>query len=476
MAQVKSQKNKIMPFFKYLTFIMVVLTMVTLGLFKFIDILPGEYFLILGIILGMIVFFIARLVLTRRGVKKRMLGTVLSILYVAILMLGIVYELNTIDFLKKLGFNNYKTENYSVLVLANGNYKSIRDLEGKKLGCMDLGTDGYKMAEDKLKKKVSVEFVNYDDVERLKNKFVERENDGLLIENSMLDMIQEDDEEFASKYKVIYDLAIDIETKDISKNVDIIKEPFSVYISGIDTYGKISSVSRSDVNMVISVNPKTHKVLITSIPRDYYVELAGKKEKDKLTHAGIYGADMSAQTIEKLLDIKINYYIKVNFSSLIDIVEALDGVNVYSKYDFISRDGFKYKSGYNSLRGDAALSFVRERKAFGGGDRVRIENQAAMAHALIDRVLSPSILVKYNTLLKTLGNSFVTNFNMEAVTDFIKMQIDERYKWEIEDISLNGSDSYEYTYSYKGAKSYVMMPDMETVDKAKEKLKEILNK
>ena len=290
----------------------------------------------------------------------------------------------------------------------------------------------------------------------------------------MLAMINESDEDFNDEYRIIYDFSIDVKTEDITKEVDITEDPFSIYISGIDTYGRVSSVSRSDVNMIITVNPKTHKILITSIPRDYYVTLAGKNAKDKLTHAGIYGIETSVATLEDLLDIPINYYVKVNFTSLIDIVDALGGVNVYSKYSFTSKDGYYYNQGYNNVDGKKALSFVRERKAFSEGDRTRVENQAAMIEALINKAISPSIIMNYTSLLNALNDSFITNLDTNSITEFIKMQIDKMPSWEIENISLNGTDGSDYTYSYGGTKLYVMYPDNETVINAQNKINALL--
>ena len=171
-------------------------------------------------------------------------------------------------------------------------------------------------------------------------------------------------------------MSIKTKSKSIAKKVKVTKESFNIFISGIDTYGKISSVSRSDVNMVVTVNPKTKQILMTSIPRDYYVTLHGVKGyKDKLTHASLLGIENSVMTVEDLLDIDINYYIKVNFSSVINVVDSLGGVDVYSEYDFTSIDGYHYSKGYNKVNGEEALSFVRERKAFASGDNQRIKKQ-----------------------------------------------------------------------------------------------------
>lgn len=470
----KKKKGKIMPFFKFLAIAMALITIITLCLFKFIDILPGEYFIVLCILLILIDVGLSLLILTRKGVKRRAVGSVLSIIYIFFLILAIIYELNTIGFLKKIGFTDYKTENYSVLVLKDSDYEEIEDLDGESIGSLEFNTDGLEKAKEKIEKEITPEFITTDNITTLKDDFLAEEYAGMLIEDSMLSMVNESDGEFSESYRVIYEFSVDVETENIAEEVNITEESFNIFISGIDTYGSISSVARSDVNMVITVNPNTHKILITSIPRDYYVTLAGKNAKDKLTHAGIYGIETSVGTIENLLDIKINYYIKVNFTSLLDIVEALGGVNVYSEYSFTSKDGYYYQKGYNNVDGKKALSFVRERGAFTEGDRVRVKNQAAMIEALINKAISPSIIVKYTSLLNALDGSFVTNIPTKDITDFIKNQIDEMPEWEFENISLDGSNGYDYTYSYGGTKLYVMIPDNETVINATNKINEVL--
>ena len=470
----KKKKGRIMPFFKFLAIAMALITIITLCLFKFIDILPGEYFIVLCILLVLIDIGFSLLILTRQGVKRRAVGSVLSIIYIIFLILAIIYELNTIGFLKKIGFTDYKTENYSVLVLKDSDYEKIEDLDGESIGSLEFNTDGLEKAKEKIEKEITPEFITTDNITTLKDDFLAEEYAGMLIEDSMLSMVNESDGEFSESYRVIYEFSVDVETENIAEEVNITEESFNIFISGIDTYGSISSVARSDVNMVITVNPNTHKILITSIPRDYYVTLAGKNAKDKLTHAGIYGIETSVGTIENLLDIKINYYIKVNFTSLLDIVEALGGVNVYSEYSFTSKDGYYYQKGYNNVDGKKALSFVRERGAFTEGDRVRVKNQAAMIEALINKAISPSIIVKYTSLLNALDGSFVTNIPTKDITDFIKKQIDEMPEWEFENISLDGSNGYDYTYSYGGTKLYVMIPDNETVINATNKINEVL--
>ena len=228
----------------------------------------------------------------------------------------------------------------------------------------------------------------------------------------------------------------------------------------MDEYGSISSISRSDVNIVVTVNPKTRQILLTSIPRDYYVQLHNTTGyKDKLTHAGLYGIESSVNTIEDLLDTEINYYIKVNFTSLVKIIDGMGGVEVYSEYDFTSRDNFHYSKGYNKVNGEEALSFARERKAFSAGDNQRGKNQQALLEAMIRKCTNTSIIYKYNSLLNSINGSFMTNMSSKRITSLVKMQLSDMKPWTITSNNLTGSDGSAYTYSYSTQKLYVMLPN-----------------
>ena len=195
-----------------------------------------------------------------------------------------------------------------------------------------------------------------------------------------------------------------------------------------------------------------------------------------LTHAGIYGIDESINTLEDLFDTKINYYVKVNFTSLVDIVDALDGITVNSPYSFVSQDGYSYKKGDNILDGKKALSFARERKSFKEGDRTRGENQQRVLTALINKAMSPKIITNYTNLLTSLKGKFVTNISDEDITKLIKMQLKNNSSWTIKSISVNGTDAMDYVYSYNKTKLYVMKPDYETVNNAKEQIKKVQDK
>jgi LCP family protein required for cell wall assembly len=473
----QKKRNSRMQFFRYLAISLVIVSIICLGLIYFINVLPLEYFGVCVVLFVIIDAIMIRLLLGK-GWKKRMFGTLLSILLLIGIILGIVYELNTIGFMNNFGSKNYKTQNYSVVVLNSSKYNKIKDIKNEDVGILSVeDTEGLADAVAHLNKKVSVTYKEKDDVGDLETSLLNGDLSVILLEDTYLEIAKEENEEFSNNTKVIYQFPIDIATEDVAKNVDITEKSFNIFIAGIDTYGKISSVSRSDVNMVVTVNPKTHKILLTSIPRDYYVYLHGiTSYKDKLTHAGIHGIDMSVKTVEDLLDCDINYYFKVNFTSLIDIVDAIGGIEVNSSYTFSTYDNkYTFNKGVNKLDGEKALYFVRERKAFSGGDRTRNQNQQLVLTAIINKVMSKTLITKYNSILKSVDGSFVTNLDDDSITKFIKKQIKTNDSWTIESINLNGTDSYNYTYSYKTAKSYVMEPDIDSVNEAIAKINEVMN-
>lgn len=469
----KKNKSK-MSFMKYLSIFLLIVSVLILVLVYFINVLPIDYFIVLLVLVLLIDLVVIKLLLCK-GIIRNVIGVLLSIILIIFMVFGITYELNTIDFLKQLGFNTYKEENFNILVLNDSEYNSLKDLNSKIIGHLD---NNYHVGLDKTIKKIEKE-INFDskilvDINELVDSLINGEVDAIILEDAQISMLKEDNNNLFDKFKILEIFNIETEIKNEKENIDVINDLYNILITGVDTYGNITKVSRSDVNMVISVNPNNNKILLTSIPRDYYVYLSNFSSYDKLTHAGIYGIETSIMAIEDLLDINIDYYIKVNFTTLIDIVDLLDGIQVTSKYEFTSIDGYHYNKGINYLNGEEALSFARERKAFSEGDRIRIENQQLVLKAIINKLLSSKIITNYNDLLKALNNKFLTNMKDEELTKLIKWQIDGMYNWDILNISLNGTDSYQYTYSYQKQLLYVMLPDEESVNTAKEKINSIM--
>ena len=418
----------------------------------------GYFFIVVGILF--VIDFLCCLFMLKSRIKK--ITSFFSIIIMIILLFLTFYITKTTGFLSNLDLD-YKTYNYSVVTLKDGSYMNLKELSNETLGYYDDGTQESSKALKKVKGKINLETNGYNDTHALASSLLDGEVEAILLEDSHLEILNEslvtNDEAFQELVKHVYQFSIQTKTSDISRDINVTTEPFNIYVSGIDTYGEISSVSRSDVNMVVTVNPDTRQILLTSIPRDYYVSLHGKSGyKDKLTHAGLYGTDMSIQTIEDLLDIKINYYMKVNFSSVIQIVEAIGGVNVYSDYDFTSIDGYHYDHGYNEVNGEEALSFARERKAFATGDRQRVKNQQALLQAVFAKCMNASIITKYSKLLDSFEQSFVTNMKMSRMTSLVKLQLSKNLSWNMVVNSLNGSDDRNYTYSAPSQKVYVMSP------------------
>lgn len=470
----KNNKNKSNGFRKYLAISLGVISIIVLWLVYFINVLPMEYFIVLCFLLLIIDVIVISLLLSF-GTIKNILGGFFSLLLIVTMIVGINYELNTLDFFKQFGFNEYKTENYGIYVLKNSNYENIVDLENKSIGHLDLKKNaGLNKMVDKITKKIEFKSKAYDDIYSMVSDLIGEKIEGIILEEAQVEILKEENYNEYELLKSIYGDAIELSIKKNKSNIDITKDSYNIYISGIDTYGNITNVSRSDVNILATVNPVKKEILLTNIPRDYYVKLHSFNEYDKLTHAGIYGIDESISTIEDLLDTKINYYVKVNFTSLIDIVDALDGIVVNSNYSFTTVDGYSFKKGNNYLDGKEALSFARERKAFKEGDRIRGENQQLILTSIINKATSTKIITNYTEILKAVKGKFITNIKDEEITKLIKMQFSDGKAWNIKSISVNGVDSYDYVYSYKKNKLYVMRPIQETVDNAKGKIKDVM--
>ena len=470
----KNKKHNKMSFGKYLSIFLLIVSVLVLLLVYFINVLPLEYFIVL-VILVFITDLFAIMLLLSKGRIRNVIGILLTIILLILMIFGITYELNTLDFLKQFGFNSYKTENYNVIVLDSSQYDELEDLNDLSIAHLDLDTHkGLQHAVADIKKEIKFTSLVGEDISDLTEMLESDETSAIILESAQLSIIEEENKEFYDSIRIIWSTDVEIEIAKIGESVDVTKDSFNILISGIDTYGSITKVSRSDVNILVTVNPSTHSILLTSIPRDYYVLLPEFNEYDKLTHAGIYGIETSVSAVENLLDTTINYYIKVNFTSLIDIVDAIGGITVESNYDFTTQDGYHFTKGTNKLNGKEALSFARERKAFADGDRIRGQNQELILASLINKAMSASIITNYVDLLNALDDKFVTNITDEEITDFIKKQISEMPSWNINAISLDGSNAYDYTYSYKSQKLYVMKPYEESVLNAKEQINNTL--
>ncbi|MBR5798904.1 MAG: LCP family protein [Lachnospiraceae bacterium] len=251
---------------------------------------------------------------------------------------------------------------------------------------------------------------------------------------------------------------------------------FVMYISGVDTWGSVSSKSRSDVNILAVVNTNTKKVLLVSTPRDYYVPLSvAKGQKDKLTHAGIYGIDCSVNTLEMLYGVDVQYYARLNFTGFVNIVDALGGVDVYSDASFTVGDAFAFSQGMNHMSGIEALAFARERYNVSGGDLSRGNHQMEVIKAVLNKCTSASILYNYADVMNSVSGSFATNMSREKMASLVRMQLSDMAQWSISSIGVGGSGARKTTYSIPGKTSYVMLPDVVSIQNAKTQITNVLS-
>ena len=475
MGKKKNRRTKKNKFSKFLMFTLIIVSIFFIGLLFYIDLLPTKYLLIItGIIIVLDLFNISILRIKNLKKKLRKVFSFFAIFWIIVMLAISFYLCKTLGVLLSNGDSKYKLEHYSVIVLKNSKFSKVNDLKNKKVGYYKK-TTGALDANEKLKKEVAIKFKSYVEPKKMLEDLDNKSISSILIEDSIKSIMEEENSDFSKKYKVIYTFKIKVKSETTIKDVDVSKKTFAIYLSGIDTYGEISSVSRSDVNIVVFVNPKTNQILLISVPRDYYVQLHGTTgTKDKLTHAGIYGIDMSVKTLEDLLDVDINYYFKVNFTSVIDIVDVLGGLDVYSDYTFISYSGYSFKSGYNSVNGEEALDFVRTRKAFVEGDRQRGKNQQALINAIIQKVTSKSIITKYSSLLDAINGKYQTNMPSKKITSLVKKQLNDMSKWNVTSYSLEGENSSNYTYTYNQL-LYVMEPVEDSVNTAKELIQQVIN-
>lgn len=459
-----------------------VLTLVFLILMFMIyrlNLVPIKYFLLIeGVLLLFVFLFDFKLIRKKTGTLSRIIYNIFALILIAASIYAMTYINATYKFMTGLVADAFETLTYDVVTNTNSNYNHIGDLYEKNIGYMK-NDKNYPLAEIKIRKDIPYTDKKYSSLEKYTTDISEGNIEGIVLEDSYYQMLKEeyqalDNTRVIKQYKVI----VKKENSKKQKIKETAKEPFLIYISGIDTYGNISSVSRSDVNILVAVNPKTSKILLVSIPRDYYVQLHGTTgTKDKLTHAGIYGIDTSIATINDLLDTKIDYFVRLNFSTLTKSIDLLDGIDVYSDRTFTPWANKKIviQKGMNHMDGETALAFARERHAYESGDRHRGENQQAIITAMINKMTDANYITKYKDILTSLDGSFETSMRYEEMTNLFKLQINNNIKWNITSISLDGVGSMQKTYSMGDRNLYVMIPDENTINTAKESINNVLN-
>lgn len=476
----KGKKTKFDAILQLLSFVYVVISiMFYIALIK-MDMLPGIYVTIFTIAEMVFTFTIATGLAKKHKTRKLnivclIIAIVVSIVYVN----AINYLFATDNFLKSMFTEVAEQEEYYVVVKKDSKYDKIEDLNDERVYIFQVEND----VKTEIQNKASIVLKQESNLTDIGNKLVNSDIEAVLISSTQYSMLDDEIKDFKANTKVIYTATHKIEKKaeisnKNSKN-NIENGIFNVYISGIDTYGNINNVSRSDANILATVNTKTHEVLLTSIPRDYYVTLHSKKAKDKLTHSGIYGVSETVTTVEDLLNVDINYYVRVNFTTVIKLVDTIGGVDVYSNYNFSTNTepSYTFSKGYNHLNGSKALAYSRERYSFSDGDNQRVKNQQQVIEAIINKVLdSTTILTKYTSILNSLEGSFQTNIEQSEISKLVKNQLENMSSWTVKSNSLTGTGSYGPTYSMGSQELYIMLPDSTSVQNAKSQIKAVMGK
>lgn len=460
-----------------------------------INILDLKY--LIPIIIGLLVLCIINgIILLNKKLKKKIkifFSVLTTLLLIGFIVLSVVL-LNLFSSVKNI-FSTKSYVDYSVMVKKESNYKELDDINNKIIGFYQ--DDSYhERAGKRLSSKIDAEYIGYSSLEELENALLGEEIDALMILDSYLDIIHNDEieeveeektetkeDDFKEKTRVVYTFKLTIDNSKKEKDIDLENGSFVVFVSGQDSYASsVSESSRSDVNLLMAVNLKTKQILLVSIPRDYYINIHGKNAYDKLTHISIYGSETATASLGDIMDVDVPYYIKFNFTTFMRAIEYILPLDVYSDFDFTTGvydqtigNSYTFSQGYNHITsGEMALQFVRARKNFSEGDRQRGINQSRMLRAVINKATTPQVLLKYNDILKSLDGTFLTNISDDSIMEIVKYVINHNGKFKISSYSVNGYDSMKACYSSGSQLLYAMIPDDDSVNQASLYIKDVL--
>lgn len=453
---------------KVMAIIQIVLSVVFMAVLFMINVLPMKY---MAIVFGILMFLDMFSLGSQFTRSAHVIGKIDCILMCVLLILGNVYLIRTNATLFSITNNTYKVDRIAIAVLDSDSAQTIEDASGYTFGAQVIGgSDKVEQAIDQITKELGQDlyYENYEDPYAMVQNLYDGNIQAIIYNTAYDSSLTERFPTFSQDIRELKHIEIKTEVQNISGDKkDVTKVPFTVFISGIDTEGSISTTSRSDVNMLVTVNPTTHQILMTSIPRDYYVQLPGVSGEyyDKLTHAGLYGADCSMNTLAQLFGIDIDYYAKVNFTTLRDMVNALGGVDLDSRYEFTTISGEYFVEGMNyGVDGSSALAFARERYNLPNGDNDRVINQQIVLKAIINKCMSPAILTGYMGIMDSLSDSFETSLSQQQISSLVRMQLDQGSGWEILSSRVVGTGDENTCYSSGDNLLYVMVPDYSSVE------------
>ena len=462
----RQAKNRSGNFFLWLQAIISVILMIVLLM---LNMLPMKYLVLAALIL----LFLWCITFTSQALRKRKgtSGKVYSLLITCVLLVATYYIAETNNMIAAITGGNVRVDKMAVAVLADDYAETIEDAADYSFGVQfRQGGDNIQTAVTELQEELGTDLniTECDSVQDQAAKLFAGNVDAIIYNEAYTDLMDDAVEGFSDNTRIIYEMDIRTEIKLGGGNDDTLtKEPFTVYISGIDTYGEVSATSRSDVNIIAVVNPTTHQILLITTPRDSFVPLYGPEVEqgalDKLTHAGVYGIETSMETLGALYETDINYFVRLNFTSLIDIVDILGGVDVYSEYEFTTGDEsgciVDVHEGMNHFNGEQALAFSRERHNLDDGDNQRGRNQQAVITGLLKKVISPTMLIRAGSLMDQVSKDVEMNVTRDQLNGLIRNQLSTNAKWYIQSVDLTGTGGKDYCYSASDQLLYVSYVD-----------------
>ena len=480
----KKVKKQHLLFYKLVSFLLIILTVFTFGVVIYNDFFDWKYLTMLGIASFIIVFIITR-ILNKKRLRSwiKNIFVVITILIYIFETLVLVYGMTFLNFLSTVTDTGFRVESFGLYVLDDSIYKEPEDIVDGYVYYLNTNeTKTTNQALDKLSKKFKYTDIASDSLKELLDKLNSKDANAIFMNKSYYDIALEEYPSIAEHLRLIYTVEVTDTVQTLKTDKDITKEPFTVYISGIDTSGNVASSARSDVNILLTINPNTNQILMVSTPRDYYITLASKGKKDKLTHAGIYGVEESVKTLNNLYDVDIDYYVRINFTSFMKIVNALGGIEVNvgksfceqnSKRSFEEEDLICLNKGKQHLNGEQALAFARHRKTLAEGDKTRGSNQMLVLEAIIKKTLSLDSITKINSIIKSLEGRVITNMSTEDMYKFAKKEMKKKPTFIYSNISVNGTPSLRPCFAVGGANASVMLPDEDAVEHVKKMIDEV---
>lgn len=478
-------------FLSLLSLLLIILTGYFIYQIFNINVLPTNICILVSIVFILLDLIALVLLNLYKKIFTKVFAIFLTIVLSVSYLFGGYYLMKTTNTLNTITDNSNKIKNtVSVIVLDDSKIDSLSDLEGLKIGVLSE-IDSYgtkKCLADFKEEKVNYNRLEYDSLDKEIQGLYDKDVRAIILNENYRETVSENKnfKDFDKETKVIHETVYYTEKKNEVKAVkDITNTPFTVLLSGSDSRGGLDEVARTDVNMVVAVNPNTGTILLMSIPRDFYVNTVCNVAQncsngalDKLTHTGIYGVQTTKETVENLLGIEINYTLRVGFDAVENLVNALGGIDIYSDQTIENvgngNTSCTVYEGDNHLNGECALGFARERYAYTEGDRHRAVNQQEVIKAVIKKSMSFSSVTNYTSILEALSGFFETDLSTEEIQTLIKWQISSRINWKVEQYSVDGRGSTEMCAAL-GQAAYVMIPDQNTVKLATAKINAVLS-